>query len=116
MSNVTDIPSKYLHVEMIQEVVTRLIKTYQPVAIYLFGSYAWGEPNKDSDIDFFIIINTSNLNKADRIRIGLTELMDIRLPVDILVFTRDEVEAQKYHPSTLTHKVISRGVKLYEAA
>jgi predicted nucleotidyltransferase len=116
MSNLTDIPSKTLNAEMIQEVLTRLIKTYEPVAIYLFGSYAWGEPNKDSDIDFFIIINTSNLNKADRIRMGLTELMDIRMPVDILVFTRDEVEAHKYHPSTLTHKVISRGVKLYEAA
>lgn len=116
MNNVTDILSKYLNAEMIQEVLTRLIKTYQPVAIYLFGSYAWGKPDKDSDIDFFIIINTSNLNKADRIRMGLAELMDIRMPVDILVFTRDEVEARKYHPSTLTHKVISSGVKLYEAA
>ena len=37
--------------EQIQEVTRRLVEVYQPEAIYLFGSYAWGEPNADSDID-----------------------------------------------------------------
>ena len=37
----------------IQEAVNRLANTYQPLTIYLFGSYAWGEPRVESDLDFF---------------------------------------------------------------
>jgi predicted nucleotidyltransferase len=31
--------------------VRRLAETYNPEAIFLFGSYAWGDPEKASDID-----------------------------------------------------------------
>jgi len=37
--------------ETIEEVKNRLVKTYDPISIYLFGSYAWGHPTEDSDLD-----------------------------------------------------------------
>ena len=37
--------------EVIKEVKNRLVKTYDPIAIYIFGSYAWGTPTLDSDLD-----------------------------------------------------------------
>lgn len=42
--------------ETIEEVKNRLVKTYNPIAIYLFGSYAWGSPTEDSDLDLLVII------------------------------------------------------------
>lgn len=42
--------------DIFKEIVSRLFKAYQPLEIYLFGSYAWGKPTKYSDIDFFIIL------------------------------------------------------------
>lgn len=100
----------------LKEIISRLIKIYKPEEIYLFGSYAWGTPGKNSDIDLFIIVEKSDLDRAERIRVGLRALLDLNIPVDILVYTKDEVEEKKNHPSTLTHKILTRGVKLYEAA
>ena len=58
----------------------------------------------------------TDLDRAERIRVGLRALLDINTSVDILVYTREEVDEKKNHPSTLTYKVLTRGVKLYEAA
>ncbi len=40
--------------KVIDEVKNRLVNTYNPIAIYLFGSYAWGIPTEDSDLDLLI--------------------------------------------------------------
>ena len=100
----------------LKEIIQRLVKAYNPLEIYLFGSYTWGEPDKDSDIDFFVVVEKSENEPAERIRIGLHELKGIHEDVDILVFTLEEIENRKEHPSTLVHKIFSSGVKLYEAA
>jgi DNA polymerase sigma len=42
---------------ILEEVKEKLIKTYNPLEIYLFGSYAWGCPDEDSDLDLLIIID-----------------------------------------------------------
>nr|HPJ44359.1 nucleotidyltransferase domain-containing protein [Spirochaetota bacterium] len=68
------------------------------------------------DIDLFIVVKKTDLDRAERIRVGLRALLDMNLSVDILVYTKEEVEEKKNHPSTLTYKVLNRGVKLYEAA
>jgi predicted nucleotidyltransferase len=101
---------------LIDEVTRQLVKAYDPLAIYLFGSYAWGSPDKSSDIDFFVIVDKSEYDAAERIRIGLRELKDIHADIDILVYTSAEVATRNTHPSTLTYKVLNKGVKLYEAA
>ena len=54
--------------EVIEEVKNRLIKTYNPIAIYLFGSYAWGTPNEDSDLDLLIVVDKSEERSFDRVR------------------------------------------------
>ncbi len=100
----------------LKEITSRLIKIYNPEEIYLFGSYAWGTPGAHSDIDLFIVVENSDLDRAERIRVGLRALLDMNISVDILVYTKEEVEEKKNHPSTLTYKILTRGVKLYEAA
>ncbi|KKR96908.1 MAG: hypothetical protein UU47_C0005G0021 [candidate division TM6 bacterium GW2011_GWE2_41_16] len=52
--------------ETIQEVKNRLIQTYNPLAIYIFGSYAWGMPTEDSDLDLLIVIDSSNKKSFKR--------------------------------------------------
>ena len=108
--------SSEINKTVINEITKRLVKAYNPLAIYLFGSHAWGTPQENSDIDFFIIVENSNLDSAERIRVGLRVITDLKLPVDILVYTKNEVDDRKTHPSTLAHKVITKGLKLYEAA
>ena len=44
--------------KIINEIVDRISKGYKPKKVILFGSYAYGEPTEDSDIDLLIIKNT----------------------------------------------------------
>ena len=101
---------------IINEIVSRFIDLYNPKEIYLYGSYAWGSPTVDSDVDLCIILNESDKSQADRIRDGLRALKDINIPVDLLVLTEHEIEHRKDHPSTLIFKIYHSGKKLYEAA
>ena len=102
--------------QVIDDIKSRFIELYHPKEIYLYGSYAWGTPTEDSDLDFCIILSESDKSQADRIREGLRALKGIHIPVDILVFTESEIAERKDHPSTLIFKIYHSGKKLYEAA
>ena len=102
--------------DIINEILTRLVKLYNPQYVYLFGSHAWGEPQKNSDLDICVILSDSNQSQAERIRSGLSALKGIHVPVDILVLTQKEIAEHVKHPSTLIYKVFQKGLKLYEAA
>ena len=108
--------SAEINKKKIQEVSSRLVKVYNPDQVCLFGSYAWGEPTLSSDLNVCIIVNDADENQAERIRIGLKALQRIRIPVDILVYTWNEIEKNRNHPSSLIYKIFINGGKLYEAA
>lgn len=105
-----------LSVKCIDEIVARLSQAYNPLAIYLFGSQAWGEPDDSSDIDLLIVVEDSELDAAERIRVGLKALKGIKIDIELLVFTRAELEEKSEHPASLACQVLRKGVKLYEAA
>ncbi|HDO26425.1 MAG TPA: nucleotidyltransferase domain-containing protein, partial [Nitrospirae bacterium] len=46
--------------ELMEIVKSRLINTYNPEVIYLFGSYAWGKPDEDSDLDLLVVVEKSD--------------------------------------------------------
>ncbi len=54
----------------IQDIVERLIRDYQPERIIPFGSFAYGQPNRDSDIDMLIVKDTdeSLIDRMVRVR------------------------------------------------
>ena len=45
--------------KQIEEIVKRIVDNYKPEKIILFGSYAYGIPTKDSDLDLLIVKNSS---------------------------------------------------------
>ena len=100
--------------EQIQEVTRRLVEVYQPEAIYLFGSYAWGEPNADSDIDLMVIVKDSNNSeRAFRIK-GNQALSGIGFSIDFLFNTPTDFNKRAKHHSNLEYLIAKQGVKLYD--
>jgi predicted nucleotidyltransferase len=97
-------------------IVERLVDVYQPLRIYLFGSYAWGTPTVDSDYDICVIVESSNEKKWDRSRVGRKALLDIqrRHGIDLIVYTAAEFERAASHPSTLASPIKLKGVLLYD--
>ncbi|KKQ11333.1 MAG: Nucleotidyltransferase domain protein [candidate division TM6 bacterium GW2011_GWF2_36_6] len=102
--------------ETIEEVKNRLVKTYDPIAIYLFGSYAWGSPSEDSDLDLLIIVDKSDEKSFDRPRPGQRALFGLGISKDLIVYTKDEFDEYSRNVTTLCHKIKNDGKVLYARA
>ncbi len=100
---------------LLEEVVERLVRGLNPAHIYLFGSHAYGEPGIDSDIDLFIIVPDSDLPRHRREARALGHLIGLACPLDVLVYTRAEVEKWANVTTSLPHKVLAKGKLLYAA-
>ena len=87
----------------------------QPERIYLFGSYAYGVPNKDSDLDFYIIMSDTSIKPLEAIKQARYALISLkrRLPVDILADYQSRFNMRS-KLNTLERKVVNEGVLLYE--
>ena len=77
--------------QKIQEIVQKIIKKYQPEKIILFGSWAWGTPHEDSDIDLLVIKETHK-SRIERQREVKDMIIFSQMPVDVLVHTPSELE------------------------
>ena len=85
---------------------------YKSKNIFLFGSYAYGKPNSNSDFDIAIIVKKSTLPQYKRSRIGYSKLRGMSIPVELLVFTEDEVEKSKNVKTSLISTILERGARL----
>jgi len=77
---------------MIDEVTKRLVAVYNPVEIYLFGSYAWGTPSEQSDLDLMVVVESSHIAWYKRSAQASEALWDLRLPKDLIVYTKTELQ------------------------
>lgn len=100
---------------VITEITERIVNELNPEEIILFGSYAWGNPHKYSDLDLCVIV-PDNIPEFDRIEWGvraLNAVNDLMVDVDIAIKTRSDVEAFKTVPASLTKKIVEQGKLLY---
>jgi len=82
--------------------------------IFLFGSHASGEAGEESDIDLCVITDLTNKRKIDFMSEIRRELIDqISSPLDILVYNEEEFKERAKLRSTLEHKILSDGIKVY---
>jgi len=98
---------------ILDEMVRRLVAEFHPEKIILFGSYAWGEPNDDSDIDLYVIVPASDERPVQRMQRAHHCLGDLRVSTDILVKTRAEADRYRNVRASLEHKVFGEGRVLY---
>lgn len=91
------------------------VKALNPVSVYLFGSYASGTPDEDSDFDFYIVVDDSHTDTIDLMARAYSACSEIKQhPVDILVGTQSSFDARKSRP-TIENEVYRKGVLLYDA-
>lgn len=99
--------------------ITELIKAAVPVErIYLFGSYAYGEPNEDSDYDFFVVIPDGGMRALDaamEARVSLGKWKNRTKPVDILADYKSRF-SERSALNTMERKIHRDGAVLYERA
>ena len=100
--------------EILAELTLKLAREMKPDRIYLFGSHAWGEPGKDSDIDLLIVMYDMDESRISAARRAGKAIRDFsKYPVDILVRTLEEFNKNSGISSTLMNKIMTSGKLLY---
>jgi predicted nucleotidyltransferase len=77
--------------QTLPKAIERIVKKLKPEKIILFGSYAHGNPNHDSDVDLFVVMKLDNNYKEMYRKISM-ELYPREFPVDIILRTPQEVK------------------------
>lgn len=96
------------------EAIERIVETLQPEKVILFGSYAYGLPTGDSDVDLLVIMNSDSSDKAERHWQVSKLLVPRPFPVDILVQTPEELQRALSKGHYFYTDVVKTGRVLYE--
>lgn len=99
--------------KFISEVVHRIVEAVYPLKIILFGSYVYGLPEKDSDIDILVVMS-SNLPRYRRSVPIYKALAGLLIPKDILVYTPQEIEEWSDVSQAFITTVMKKGKVIYE--
>jgi len=98
--------------------ITEIIKQTIPAErIYLFGSHAYGQPNKDSDYDFFVVIPDESMRPLEatrKIHWAMAQT-PLQTPIDVMAAHVNRFDEMKKF-NTLERQVDRKGVLLYERA
>jgi predicted nucleotidyltransferase len=97
----------------IRRFARRIARRFQPEKIILFGSYAYGKPHQESDVELLVVMPAYNeIAQAIRIR------RECQRPfaLDLIVKTPKRLERALQHENWFLREVMSKGKVLYEAA
>ena len=87
-------------------------------SIILFGSYAYGEPHKDSDLDIYVIVPDKVEERDLDLEIGISREIGkdydkLMFPLDLLVAKSSLFHDRRTRP-TISRTVANKGVVIYE--
>ena len=97
----------------IRKFARQVAKQFNPHKIILFGSYAYGKPTVDSDVDMLVIMpfKGRGAHKATEILLAT----DPRFPIDLLVRTPEQIRTRIELGDFFIREITQNGKVLYEA-
>jgi len=114
---------KQKEIEQYVPLILERLRKLNPLKIIIFGSYATGIMEEDSDLDILIVLNEdivpSTYDEKLELKLKVRKLLrDINqnIPIDILVYTRPEYEEFVKQKSSFSQEIENTGKILYEAA
>lgn len=107
---------KKLSESILQNIITRLVSGIHPLRIILFGSYAYGQPTDESDIDLLIVVEHSDEPRYRRARKAYQCLRGLTTPTDIIVMTSQEIEESHKASFSPISQIVYKGKVIYESA
>jgi predicted nucleotidyltransferase len=103
--------------EQLDQITERIARAVNPERVILFGSQARGTTDERSDIDLLIVggrpsdSGWSRRREIGRIRRSIPR---VGIPVDIVLFTPDEVDRWKDTTNHVVSEAIREGRVIYE--
>ena len=96
----------------IRRFARRIAERFHPDKIILFGSYAYGKPHEESDVDLLVIMRTKNaIDESIRISLAFEEPFSL----DLIVRTPWQIERGLKDDNWFLREIVEKGKVLYEA-
>jgi predicted nucleotidyltransferase len=110
--------SDNIYIQQLKECLSEL----DVYLVLLFGSYAHGTPNQDSDLDIFVVLNdnTMPVTFKDKQELYLkvsyyTRPVARQIPIDLMVFTIPMFDQFKRNNSSFSKEILNKGIVIYES-
>jgi len=100
--------------EYIQATFDDIVREFAPLQVILFGSYAYGTPTEDSDVDLLVVMDipeSETLRQAVEIR----QRIPRRFPMDLLVRSPEELAYRISYNDWFLREITEKGEVLYES-
>jgi uncharacterized protein len=95
----------------IRRFARRIAERFQPDKIILFGSYAYGKPHNESDVDLLVIMRTRNaIDQSIRICLAFEQMFSL----DLIVRTPWQIERGFKDDDWFLREIVEKGKVLYE--
>jgi predicted nucleotidyltransferase len=97
----------------IRAVAEKIAAKFQPEKIILFGSYAYGQPKPESDVDLLVVMDTPLRSREQRLEISRA-LSPRPFPLDIVIRTPKQLKERVAVGDPFLLEITNRGKVLYE--
>jgi len=101
--------TQQLDQKTIDEIIQRLVKTYNPREIYLL------EPERGDTIDIgiLVVVDGQDIEHYDLMKAGHKALVSVKVAKSILVYTQEEFDEYSEDPSTFSYSIKHYGKRIY---
>lgn len=99
---------------LLERVVKRIVAAVNPLRIIIFGSHAYGEPHKGSDLDILVIMDNDLNSRYETAVEVYRALRGIHISKDVIVATPYQIEEWGNVPQALITRIANNGKVIYE--
>ncbi|HBB93891.1 MAG TPA: hypothetical protein DC054_00735 [Blastocatellia bacterium] len=96
----------------IEDLTSQIVREFNPDRVILFGSHAYGEPSKDSDVDILVVLPFKG--KPARKAIEIRNRISANIPLDLIVRTPQQIAERVAQNDWFIREIVERGRVLYE--
>jgi len=99
--------------DKISAIINKIAQDYDPDKIILFGSYATGNADENSDLDLLVIKDTDLPRPLRTVQVRKL-LYGSMVPIDLIVYTPKEIKESEKNKFSFIHDVLNTGKIIYE--
>lgn len=102
-----------IDMKQVNDFCAKIVRHFNPQKIILFGSYAYGSPASDSDVDILVVLpfEGKSANKS----VEILNKTDPRFPIDLIVRTPKQIQKRLNQNDYFLMEIFEKGKVIYEA-
>lgn len=110
---ITDTRGSGIDLRAIADLLDRIVRRWQPVSIWLFGSRARGEATATSDWDLLVVVPDETAEVDDPLA-GWRLKKDFAVPSDLFLCRSSDFDEDRNTPNTIAFEAAHGGVRIHE--